>query len=346
MTLVELMVAMALEATIIAGVLIIMQSSTRIDQSSTSIANIDNIGAITLSTLQTSIEHAGFLGHAHSEFREINNQVVGFNSLPYDQPLRGWVVEGSQWKTSTGNSSVSEPPLSGIGHVIVDGSSIVRMIHGSQIELAINGFNNGSIEVNSAGNRLLNLNDIAIISDGENSDIFQVTNSPDYTNSAAVILQHTDPLVKNYHFEKSKALKFLDYTYFVAQTNRNDPRGNPITALFRRDYFGNVEELIEGVETLKVLYGQKTGVNNNLAFYEANNPSLKWQDIKSVSLSIVVSSVAISTDSNQNTSYKNIGGMLVTADASGTNTLQYPADGRSRKVFNTTFTLKNLMSDL
>jgi type IV pilus assembly protein PilW len=99
-------------------------------------------------------------------------------------------------------------------------------------------------------------NDIVMLGDCSGADIFQITN----IDTAANTLEHavtgtgeniTASLSKRYK-PPAEVMRFFTRTYFI----RNGASGN--RALFRTTNTGGAEEIVDGIESLQILYGVNT----------------------------------------------------------------------------------------
>lgn len=181
--------------------------------------------------------------------------------------------------------------------------------------------------------------DIIMVGDCASADILQVTQTP-----SGLKIQHntgdtnpppgnaSKPLSKQY--KSAQIFKFIARVYYVAT------KANGTPALFMVENGGDVQELVEGVEDLQVLYGKDTdttvdGVPN--VYLKAGEAGLTstsdWSRVKSVRIGMLVKTLNDKdTDIDIHTSY----------DVNGT-TFNVPANDKfQRRVFVSTYQLRNL----
>jgi type IV pilus assembly protein PilW len=85
--------------------------------------------------------------------------------------------------------------------------------------------------------------------------------------------------------------------FYVSDTLRKNQTGEPIYALYRRDLYAarsNPTELVEGVEKFKILYGlpNESGTISYVTAAEVSN----WQNVRSVSIELLLVSIEAITD--------------------------------------------------
>jgi type IV pilus assembly protein PilW len=134
-------------------------------------------------------------------------------------------------------------------------------------------------------------NDLVVISDCSNADIFRVS---DINNQ--MIIKHTQPenisltLLKPYRTNAEITL-FENITYYLKDTGRLNNSNNKIYTLYSIDSNNNEIELIDGVENLKIEY--KIYQNNSFSYYTAKyiESNQLWDKIIAVKLNITFNSI-------------------------------------------------------
>jgi type IV pilus assembly protein PilW len=132
--------------------------------------------------------------------------------------------------------------------------------------------------------------------------------------------------------EGANVFKLVSHVYFVGK--RGNDAANP-PALFRAPLdsdgtVGAAEELIEGVETLQILYGEDTNNDFLADQYVVADAVTDWSQVSSVRLGLLLRSVDESGTFTDNTNYNVNGSWINPTD-----------DRRLRKVFTTTIALRN-----
>lgn len=73
--------------------------------------------------------------------------------------------------------------------------------------------------------------------------------------------------------------RFTEIAYFISQSGRKDTTGKDINNLYMMTNQGNKEEVLSGVDTMKISYGIKH--NNKIVYFTAKEISA-WQDVCAV----------------------------------------------------------------
>jgi len=130
-------------------------------------------------------------------------------------------------------------------------------------------------------------------------------------------------------------MRFEANAYFVGPNTRNglslfalDTTTNPI---------GNPIELIEGVENLQVMYGERQA--NSQIRYLSANAITNWSNVVSAQIGLLVASADLAASDNDARTYQIAGTTIGPAGAA--TDLNHASDRRVRMEFNTTVQLRN-----
>ncbi len=188
------------------------------------------------------------------------------------------------------------------------------------------------------GNGLF-VNDIVIVSDCKSADMFQITGptNPDTTgtlnHSIGAVSQGpgnaTKDLSKSYEGD-AEILKLETLVYYIGRQN-NDPNNPP--ALFRKQLRQGVlvsEELIEGVESIQVSYGEDTNNDGAADIYSKADTVTDWTKVVTLRIALL-----IRTPSNVDTELDRSTYVLEGISLGPFN------DNRQRRIFTTTVSLRN-----
>jgi type IV pilus assembly protein PilW len=125
-----------------------------------------------------------------------------------------------------------------------------------------------------------------IIGDCVKADLFVVTNNP-ASGSPGRVLEHNansgakgnrqDELQNFYLKDTAEVRRFHSDTYYVAPTGRVDGLGKPIHSLMRRDVDGGTDELVEGVDSFKVEFGQQ--MQTGALQYKSPGAGVDWRKV-------------------------------------------------------------------
>jgi type IV pilus assembly protein PilW len=362
LTLIELLIAMVMGLTLTAGVMQVYVGNTQTERDQESRARMQENGRFAVSYLAHEIRMAGYLGClATIDASSINNTLDG--PPPSFQPnsgLQGWEANGTTPGTVS-NSANNVAPVSTTagawttsGGSIMDAttavprSDIVRVWNAAGTGATINSISpGGAMTVVNSGVVDIEDGDILLLSDCQRADWVQACNVQDIGGGASInaVLSSgcvpgnvvTQPLGTQ---AGGELVKLQGTMFYVGK--RGDVATNP-PALFRRQLnqtagAGNAEELVEGIESIQILYGVNIDNDNKKTVdaYVSANLVPDWTRVISVRISVLVQSI----ENNMLPSAAAYTFNGVTYDgAAGNGAL--PADTRLRRVFTTTITLRN-----
>lgn len=364
LSLIELMVSLALSATLMAGVVGVFVTMFQADRSQESVSRIQESGRFALNFLTQDLRMAGYLGCSSTlDPADINNTL---NAPPASfQPTRtvqGWeadssdpgVINNSVENEAVGNTATSGWSTSG-GNVLdstraLPGTDIFRVWGAdpavdATVTLVTPGVNT---VVRMTNTTTIADDEILLLSDCQQADWVQACTTTLIGTPAVIQITLSNgctpgnvasaPLSTGVG---AKVMRLAGTVYYVGK--RDNVATNP-PALFRRrlsttGIAGTPEELVEGVEDMQVLYGENTNNDNNNAadrFVPADQVS-DWDEVVSLRISLLVQSLEDNLVAAPQ-SYVFNGVTYNGASGNGAN----PPDGRLRRVFTTTINLRNV----
>lgn len=187
----------------------------------------------------------------------------------------------------------------------------------------------------SAGDLCFDQGELAVLSHPKGSVLFRVTNSAACTGD--VVLEHevvdtsSDPDITpdnctaslgiNPYDEFSRVMKLQHRVYYVADTGRDNAQGDPIFALRRVTNASDDVELVEGIEFLKLSYGEVvvngSGVATGNVRYVQPGSVIKASGIASARIGVLVQgSEAVRTENDLN-AYELLPDLTINKDGSG-----------------------------
>ena len=361
-SLIELMVAMALGTFLLAGVIQIFISNKQSYRLQEGQSRVQENARYVLELLGRDVREAGYTGCRG--LNKITTVKVGNPPLPsFD--LNSAVI-GRWWDQSSSSWSVTIPAT--VTNVVA-GTDVLTIQRGDSCGATItDNAASATMKVawpNSCG---LKAGDATLVTDCSTAHMFKVTTAPEPSpsslkqtvthgsnNNTATHLctEYTNPYpadnnglsscvagAKIYTSPPAQLLKFASYTYFIALGT------NGLPSLFRLDnssvvdYPNNPVELVEGVENMQITYG--IGVSGIASSYAADTkfptpPTAPagatpndWADVISARIDLLFESIDENiTIGDQSFIYN---GATVTS-----------SDGRIRRVFSTTITIRNRM---
>lgn len=194
---------------------------------------------------------------------------------------------------------------------------------------------------------------IAIACDPRQASIFQIssavpaTNTVNYTSATNIVPGNANTNIGSFGAD-AQITAYEPVVYYIANSSQN-----PSVRSLKRQYLVaraagpneiaemREEELLEGVESMQILYGEDT-LNNDLIvdrYVTANNVT-DWQDVITVRIGLLMATgEQLATEVDTNT--YNVAGTLI----SDTSLPAHGGDRRLRYVANTTINLRNRVAN-
>lgn len=331
-TLVEILIAMLIGLFLVAGVIQIFINSKQSYRVQEALARLQENGRFALDFLDRDIRMAGYRGCASRNVATpIKNNLKNTTAYTYDfsNPIQGF-------DTTAGAASASWNPshsstTTGITSPL-KGSDIITIRRAADDGVQVITNTPASTKLTLSRNTVPGLKgcDVAIVSDCNNAELFQVAS---YDGNAKSISYAKPGCGAS---ASGGNTKVLDQTYIGGSLNKaqttsyyvkNNPNNRP--ALFRL-LNGSEDELVEGVEKMQILYGLDTNSDGTAESYvAANNATTQWGRVVSVRISLLLMTIEDNIASkNQKYSYEDI------VDQTAT-------DKRIRRVFTTTVAIRN-----
>ena len=326
-TLVELMVALALGLLITVAMLKVYVDASRMYRFNEGLARVQENGRFALEFIRRDARVAGFWG-CYSD-APLTNQISATSDAWLD--VAAGHITGTNDDGLNSADSITFRSASGSG-TLVNAPMIVA---------------SDSISVNSVATITSGM--AVLISDCDNGDIFQVTDTSGASLAHAAGTNTSANLSKTYA-SGSRVYQARQVTFCIAQgadaaqpslRRLENPADGEICGKPETSPAG--DELIEGVENMQILYGEDTdadsegangdGTANRYAPWSDNTDELNPNRIVSVRLSVLA---------------RSLNNYLTTAPSPYTfppwitpSTPTTPTDRHLRKVFTTTITLRN-----
>jgi type IV pilus assembly protein PilW len=368
-TIVELMIALLLSLFLLAAITYIVVNSNKNYNSTDSLARLQENARFAMGYMTSDLRRAGYSGCMGdlttvksslngnlsittnaSETITLSTKLEGVNDI--GGTFGNWYPSGVTFSAGSGTTAISGSDA--IAARYLDGAP-VNISESDTLLVQDMKFEADSLVVSSTYGKTINVGDIVAVADCSSVDILQVTGksgSGPYTLAHAALSgactaaakncpgNSTASLSKAYTTKSgSKLLKFGSFSYYVG-TNANGR-----SALFRGTSGGAVEELVEGVENMQIMYGELAKDANNKPIppmtYRTAKEVTDWNNIVSARIGLLFSTVANSTD-----------GQSGNAVDLSTYNYKYTVNGvdvnvpvgqerRLRRVFTTTVALRN-----
>ncbi|NOX27834.1 MAG: pilus assembly protein PilW [Gammaproteobacteria bacterium] len=299
LSIVELLVAISISLLLLTGVIQIFSSSSQIYRVNQGLSQIQENARFAIEFLSRDLRLADFWGCTQS--------IDGItNNLPFT--AENGVIDANLNFDAGGLNGTESTGLNQSDGILVRGAFGTGLVTQPP-------FTNLSA-VTTITNNGLNENDNILVSDCTQGDIFQITNA---TAGTSGLLSSNSNLSKIYQAD-AQIFPVRTINYSIAMGLAGQP------ALFRNNL-----ELVDGINSLQVLYGEDTNGNETPNYYVTANNVVNMDNVISLRISILVQSYNdFLTSTPQN---YNFNGVATVA-----------ADNRLYRVFTTTITLRNRIS--
>ena len=342
-SLVEIMVAMLVSLFLLAGVLQLYLGNQQTSRLGTGVGDLQQTGQFAVDELSNNLRMAAFQGCADAV--RVTASVLALNAPTTNlaqSAVRGFeVASNGTWSGGTAptnwNGTVPRP-LSDVVQVQGGSRTVVNLAStmgsdAAQVALASNPDNIAAGEM-------------VIVADCRTADLFRITSV-----TGGLTLTHTTAdntsgsLSKAYvhtGLNAAQAMRFNSWVYFVRDSGRDAADGSAIFSLFRLDTSRTgqtAQELVEGVEHLQVLYGERIGTQN-IRYRTAPNVT-NWGQVVAVKLALLVASRDPVLDvADATAGYALLDQTVAKTGTSGA-AITYPNDRRLRRVFAATVNVRN-----
>lgn len=261
-SLVELMVAMTIGLIVLLALSQLFVGTKRSYNTQDALARVQENGRIAMHLLIRDIRMAGYYGCFH-DVGKINstlNPGAGFDPFNTKYAVEGMDKSSGTWYPSGVASAKPDPGMK----ADTDALSIRMLDPSNPITVAQEMPNSSAALFVNAGHGL-KANDIIMVTDCQSGDVMQLTNVNASGSSGKDNLVHnagggtpgnsTQKLQKSYGVGAT-VMRFTNNVYYVAD---KDPGGNAIVpTLYRKVNTSAPEALVEGIESMQVLYGVDT----------------------------------------------------------------------------------------
>ena len=349
-SLIELMIALTLSTVVIGSVFSAFFNAKQTERLAHSLSRLQESGRFSLDYLAREIRMTGYLGCATAAGVNLNINAVnapaggllGNELIGYEAPATSW------WSTTqydiSGTLEIRTPKL---------GSDIINIKRATRIDGTLTGNltqNNANITTSGDVTEYVQNNDLVLISDCVNADLFAATNVT-ITSGETLIVHavgtdgNTVPQLANIYDDQASLYQFSSISYFVSDTGRDNSRGEPIYALYQaNETFDaaefNSQEIVEGVESMQILYGERS-TNGNIDFVKASDVGT-WADVTTIKIALMLTSNDSVRQSYDTNSYELLDVTSANTNAGSTASVNtHSEDKRLRQIFTSSTVLRN-----
>ncbi len=324
MTLVELLIGMALSLLLMGGAIGIFISSKQAYKTEDAMSRNQESGRFSITWLTNAIRTVGYVGCSNLE-----------DMIPYvianPPPARGYAntsavlgYEGSD--TSASNPSGTWTNPSSIAWV--PGTDVITLSHSGDCGADLTGnmgVINANIQISNGAKCNFQAGDALLITDCQTADLFRASSVSESTGTITIAHAsnvNTSNNLSRAYLEGSTVLRFHQSTYFIGRSLSGAP------ALYRTEFNGATEELIDNVANMQFVYGLDSNADGVVDQYRTADAVSDWKTAVSVRMSLLIQSEDGVVSVPQ----------TITFDGSEANT---GLDARLRSIFNATVGIRN-----
>lgn len=334
LTLVELLVALSIGLVLLGGVYQVFVSSITVYRKNEQFSRLQENGRFAMEILGRNLRTAGYTGCSNQAATRYLNDTsflyrfdVGLQGFDYVGPNAPTGVDALDFTPSL-DAAI---PLTNL----VEGSDVLvlRQSVSDTPTLLKDPMSSPSASL-KVFDGSFNTDDIVMLSDCDMGAIFQVSG---YSVSSGVgtILHDTggtNPGNSNTNLGKafpagSELIKYATTTYFI----RNNDQGVP--SLYRKVGTAAAEELVEGIERMQVRYGVDTNDDRQVDSYDSAAGVGDWANVVAVRVGLLVQGPIDMKAAVDDKTYD--------LDGNGPEVCDPPDERRMRRVFKSTFVLRN-----
>ncbi len=294
-TLVELLVAMTIGLIILGAVAQIFATSSATYNVEEDLARVQENGRFAIDFIRRDLRMGGYAGclnvnqdlNANVTYN-INNELTTTDfatNFVATEHIRGFdYVSGTTWSPALPGASflTSAEVLAGTDVVVIrrGDAPIVRL------QSAMAGTAGTLDIVNNSG---LAANDIVMVADCTDVDIFQITGITVAAPNADVAHAgggNADADLSKAYDDDAELMKLTTRVYYIGTGAFGGP------SLFRKEMDQGVmtagQELVEDVETMQILYGEDTDLDGSADIYVLPANVINWDRVASIRIGLVV----------------------------------------------------------
>ncbi len=302
--LVELMVGMALGLFLLGGVVSIFIATQQAGRTTDSLSRIQENARMAFELMARDIREAG--GNPCNR----NNPVANVLNNAATNTWSNWQGGIMGYSTDTafntafpaiGTGTAAPRRITGTDAVTVMGAS------GASISVAEHQPKAAQFKVNTTAHGIQD-GDILMVCDFGLTSIFQVTNANEHnvtivhntgtgtpgncTKGLGFPVECKNPGTEHAYNANSQLVRFVSATWYIGASGRVDARGNPINSLYRVVNNAAPQEMVEGVDAMRLTYL----VPPATAYVAANAvPAASWVNVTAVRIALTLSGTETGT---------------------------------------------------
>lgn len=351
-SLIELMIAMTVGLVIVAAVVQIFVRSHATYQLDEGLSRVQENARFSMDYLAKDIRMAGYMG--------CNSKLFGTSAVsnivkPPNQStiFSSGGIRGYRYTCTTacsGGLAEWDPALPGdffLAGEVRTGSDVIIINRGSELGTTLTGNtvpSNANVQIVNTAEIAgqIAADDILLLSDCKGADIFKATNTS--SGSGIVTVAHaaadnTSPMLSKPYGNDARLMKLVSRAYYISSKPSISGTPNEPGLFLKELGSGGLlsgQELVGGVESMKILYGEDTAATGSAAKYVVPASVADWTKVVSMRLGIIVRTPGAVDAALDTKTYDLLDDTVSALDNFG------PADDtRRRRVFNTTIRVRN-----
>jgi type IV pilus assembly protein PilW len=361
LSMIELLVALGLGLLISAAVTQVFLSSRQTERLEQALSQVQDTGRFALDLMVSDLQRIGYLGCNTPQYLDEYNadqttnifiiaNDTGLNSGTFSQEaLAGFENTGGGILTPTPPSVLktyldADTLLTSRG---VANSDVLSFYFGKEepnttLAADHSAASNNAIQITNNSACMMQ-GDLFMLTNCSATTIARISNtltpacSSTTTNlQYAVTHNSTATIDPEYLMSNSKFMSMIRVNYYVGDTGRTDRSNRPIRALYRRVNNSAAQEVIDGVESLQIEYGELIEGTSNTRFVKANTAGLDMGRVISLRIGILVRGTENVLDNTDTTTYEMPG-----QDIGSASTVAHAGGKVLRRAFITTVQLRN-----
>ncbi len=345
-SLVELMVAVTLGLILSIALVQVFMGNRQVQEVEAALSRVQENGRFAIDMIARDVRLSGYHGCGDPEetVLPIDVQANGVDPTYYTQSIEGYVKPAGVWAPALDARHAS------INAETRNNSDVLSAYFAEETGAtltAVPGLT-GNVAISAHPDTdCLVINEIVMLNNCKATNVFRLTGVP--ACNAAGNIAHGAGSNTSASFRALSTyavgdtlLRFVENTYFVRDTGRDYLDGSPVYALYRMgfvDGIATIQEMIEGVEFLKVQYGQELATGN-IRYVAAGDANLNMNEVVSVRIGLLIRSPNNTLETPDTNDY-NLPGQVI-----GPNGVAHDGGLGLRRVFTTTVKLRNRSQDV
>jgi len=355
-SLVEMLIAMTLGLILISSMIAVFSGNKRSSELNAATADLQESARYALEQISRDARMAGYLGC----LSDPSSLTIQGNSAPTTS-FRDTTAAGS----SIQDGQIWSPPILGFNPPATNPAkagthALLLQYAGPDYEPLVTAMNIGGIPNPSAdividNNGGLGINDLAIISNCEYGNLFQISNIVDTAGNtvvshAAASNSNNGAFRRPYgvgeSIDETRLMKFNSNIYYIGDNGLVNESNQPLFSLYQQSLPYNPlsnppVELVTGVENFKVTFGVRDPVTNGVRFVPADSPQFVPSQVNAVRIGILMVSYDEVAEVDDTNTYVLAGTPITPAGPGAVSDDTHPVDRRIRLAFNTTVQIRN-----